>query len=391
MEPVYILGVGMHPFGRYPDKLISDMVEDAVTDALKDAGLAWQDIELAYAANGQPGQHGQRFLRGLGLSGVPIINVENACAGGSSAFFSACMAVGAGAADVALAVGYEQMARGMIGANMARPMTHESVNGLFAMPGMFGMVARNLMHEHGVTARDLALVSVKNHHNGVFNPRAQYRMETPVEDVLASRMIADPLTLLMCAPTTDGAAAVVVGSRRAAARYANGVYIRLVAAAQRSEPYAGTEVSRPDIRTMTMQASRAAYEQGGLGPEDLDLVELHDCFAPAEISHYENLGLCAVGDGAKLVREGATNIEGRIPVNPSGGLLSKGHPISATGAAQICELTWQLRGEAGQRQVAGRSGQGPTIGLAHNPGGITASLSFAHVNVHILKREDALA
>jgi acetyl-CoA acetyltransferase len=391
MEPVYVLGVGMHPFGRFPEKSLADMAEDAVSDALTDAGVAWKDIQLAYAANGQPGQHGQRFLRGLGLSGVPIINVENACAGGSSAFYSACMSVAAGACDVALAVGYEQMARGMIGANMARPVqTHESVNGLFAMPGMFGMVARNLIEEQGVTLKDLALVSVKNHHNGVFNPRAQYRMETPVEDVLASRVIADPLTLLMCAPTTDGAAAVVVGSRKAAEKYANGTYIRLVAAAQRSEPYAGTEVSRPDIRTMTMQASAAAYEQAGIGPDDLDLVELHDCFAPAELSHYENLGLCEVGEGAKLIREGITSIEGTMPVNPSGGLLSKGHPISATGAAQICELTWQLRGQAGQRQVAGREGKGPRIGLAHNPGGITPSLSFAHVNVHILKKEDAL-
>jgi len=217
MEPVYVLGVGMHPFGRFPDKTLNDLAEDAVSDALQDAGLRWQDIQLVYAANGQPGQHGQRFLRGLGLNGAPIINVENACAGGSTAFFGSYAAIRAGTCDIALAVGYEQMARGMIGADAPRPvMTHESVNGLYAMPAMFGMVARNLMNEHGVTARDLALVSVKNHHNGVYNPRAQYRMETPVEDVLASRMIADPLTLLMCSPTTDGAAAVVLGSRKAA-------------------------------------------------------------------------------------------------------------------------------------------------------------------------------
>ncbi len=391
MEPVYVLGVGMHPFGRFPDKTLNDLAEDAVSDALTDAGLSWKDIELVHASNGEAGQHAQKYLRGLGLTGVPMVNVTNACAGGSTAFMGAAMAIGAGACDIAMAVGYEKMARGMIGANTVRDMTHESVNGLFAMPAMFGLVARNLMNEHGVTIRDLALVSVKNHHNGVFNPRSQYRVETPVEDVLASRTIADPLTLLMCSPTSDGAAAVVLGSRRAAEKYANGVFIRLIAAAQRSEPYRTVEeVSRPDIRTMTIEASNAAYAQAGLGPKDIDFIELHDCFASAEISHYENLGLCPIGEGARMIREGETNIEGRIPVNPSGGLLSKGHPISATGAAQICELTWQLRGQAGQRQVPGRTGKGPRIGLAHNPGGITPSLSFAHVNVHILKREDAL-
>lgn len=391
MEPVYVLGAGMHPFGRFPEKTLGDLAEYAVAEALADAGLGWADIELAYAANGQGGQHGQQAVRGLGLSGVPVINVSNACAGGSSAFFGAYSAVAAGACDIAIAIGYEQMARGMIGANAPRSaMTHESANGLYAMPAMFGMVARNLMEDHGVTVRDLALVSEKNHHNGVFNPRSQYRIETPVEEVLASRLIADPLTLLMCSPTSDGGAAVIVGSRRAAEKYANNVYVRVAAAAQRSEIYREASEPRPDIRTMTIEASQAAYEAAGLGPEDMEVIELHDCFAPAEISHYENLGLCKIGEGARLIREGETAINGTIPVNPSGGLLSKGHPISATGVAQVCEITWQLRGQAGQRQVQGRRGDGPRVGLAQNPGGITPSLSFAHVNIHVLARESTL-
>jgi acetyl-CoA acetyltransferase len=396
MDDVLVAGAGMTRFAK-SRRSLRDLAGEAVLAALQDAGVGVEALDAAYVGNGAAGLvtgqemiRGQVMLRPVGIESIPIFNVENACASSSSALHLGWQAVAAGMHDVVLCLGAEKLSHedkrvGMaaIGtavdieaqAEMAEALGggEDAAKRSFFMDIYAGM-ARAYMQHSGATARHFAAVVVKNQHNGARNPRAQYGAELTVEDVLASRLIVDPLTLLMCSPISDGAAAVVLVGERAAGRLgASGPRIRasVVVSGNRhdkSDPSAGS----------AGRAARAAYEQAGLGPGDLDCAEVHDASAPAELIVYEQMGLAPPGGGPELLDSGRTRLDGDLPVNTSGGLLSKGHPIGATGIAQVCEATWQLRGEAGERQVAGAR-----VALTQNGGGWLDEDSAA-MSVHIL-------
>ncbi len=367
MRDVYVVGVGMIKFGRYPEQDIGSLGGQAVLLALKDAALSLKDVQILMSGNlYQTSMSGQRVLKEVGMTGVPVYNVSNACASGSTAFREAVFAVGSGAYDVAMAVGTEQMGKmGLLGAPADPSTSPEGVLGTGLMPGVFGMAGMEHMRKFGTTHEQFAKVSVKNHHHAMFNPLSQYQVEVSLEDVLNSRMVAYPNTLYMCCPTGDGAAAAIVCSgEKARQLVGGGKMIKVAASALTTDPYTQRTLTFPDINTMTKECARQAYEQAGMSPSDLNSVELHDCFATAELLHYENLMLCGEGEAGRMIDEGRTALGGDIPVNTSGGLLSKGHPIGATGVANVCEIVWQLRGQAGGRQVEGhKAGMAHTIGL----------------------------
>jgi acetyl-CoA acetyltransferase len=387
---VCIVGTGMTQFGKFPDRTLRSLASEAVAAALADAGIAATDVGMVFAANATAGiLHGQEMIRGqaalrqTGLLGVPIVNVENACASSSSAFALAVMAVRSGTVEVALAVGTEKLTH----PDKLRSITAiATAVDLEAEPDTRALVARVLlgsghqdaggpgsgskfmdiyaeratayMDRSGATARDFAVVAAKNQSNGALNPKAQYQKVVTAEDVLASRTISAPLTLLMCSPIGDGSAAVVVCSRDYARRLdvaAVGVEAVALLSGTDHAPGEPGAIARSVVK---------AYQQAGLGPDDIDVVELHDAAAPGELWGYEDLQLCGPGEGPKLLASGSTHLGGRVPVNPSGGLLARGHPIGATGCAQLVELTDQLRGRARDRQVCG-----PRFALAHNAGG----------------------
>lgn len=388
MREVAIIGVGMTKFGKFLDKTIKELTRDACWMAVKDANINPREIGIAYFANsfggrlwGQDSVRGQVALREIGIGGIPIINVENACAGGSTAFFEAWMAVGSGLFDVALAIGAEKLfcgetARSLDALSRVSDVEMEGQMG-FNMPAIYAMRMRKHMAAFGTTRRQMALVSVKNHKNGCLNPYAQYQQEVTVEEVLNSRMIVDPITLLMAAPLGDGAAASVICSKEMAHKYTNRLVI-VAASVVTSAEIKDIRVS--DSANGVEKAAKSAYEMSGIGPGDIDVAEVHDAMAPAEILHYENLGFCREGEGGILVEQGETEIQGRIPVNTSGGLAAKGHPVAATGLAQIAEIVWQLRGEAGKRQV-----NRPQVGLIENGGGNVGGETAA-VSIQILKK-----
>jgi acetyl-CoA acetyltransferase len=361
MRDVFVAGVSMLRFGRYPDRDVPDLGAEAALAALADAGLSIRDVELLAAgclfqANAMVGQ---RVLQEIGQTGIPVVNVANACATGSTAFREAWLAVASGEHEVAMAVGVEQMGKmGLIGAPSGDRIRTEGVVGSGLMPAVFAQAGMEHMRRFGTTAEQFARVAVKNHRHSVKNPLSQYQVEVSLEDVLAARMVAYPNTLYMCCPTGDGAAAAVVVSPEKARRL--GSRVKVLASVLTSDPWTDRDLVLPDVSTLTRNAAARAWARAGVGPDDLDLVELHDCFATAELLHYENLGLCADGEAGRLIDEGETAHGGRVPVNVSGGLLSKGHPLGATGVAGIFEVTSHLRGSAGARQV-----EGAKVGLSH--------------------------
>ncbi|MFZ9049294.1 MAG: thiolase family protein [Steroidobacteraceae bacterium] len=363
MSEVYIVGIDMIPFGRYPERTVVQLAAEAALLALDDCGLAIHDIEALYSGNiGEP-MTGQRTLQLLGQTGIPVVNCTNACATGATAFREGWMSILAGLHDIVLCIGVEKMASGMLVKKKVgnEPITAEGVMGSETMPAVFSMAGMEHSRLYGTTLRQFAQVSVKNHHQATLNPKAMYRKETPLEEVMAAEMIAYPNTKLMCSVNVDGAAAaVIVSARKARELGLMGRAVRVRASALASDPWTARNHCLQDINTVTRLAAQRAYAMAGIGPQDLDLVELHDCFATAEILHYENLGLCAEGTGGAFIDSGATALGGTIPVNVSGGLLSKGHPLGATGIANLFELCLHLRGEAGERQVAGAR-----LGLAH--------------------------
>jgi len=364
MRDVAIVGANMLKFGRYPDKDVVQLASEAAIAALKDAGASIKDVEIVVSGNlyQSNAMIGQRIMKEIGATGVPVINVSNACATGSTAFREAYYAVASGAYEVAMAIGSEQMGKmGLLGAGGGgdRAYNTEGVMGTGLMPGVFGQSGVEHMRKYGTTQAQFAKVAVKNHEHGVHNPYAQYQKETPLEEVLNARVVGWPNTLYMCCPTGDGAAAIVMMSAEKAKQFTTKP-LWIAASVLTSDPYAPRNPTMFDIKTVTRIAAKEAYAKAGIGPEDLSQVELHDCFATAELLHYENLGLCADGEAGRMIDEGATKIGGRIPVNASGGLLSKGHPLGATGVANIVEIVWHLRGEAGARQV-----EGSKVGLAH--------------------------
>jgi acetyl-CoA acetyltransferase len=388
-----VAGVGMTRFGKHLDTGLKALGAEAVQAALADAGIEGADLEAAYVGNaaaglvtGQECIRGQVILRSIGLGKLPVVNVENACASASTALHQACAMVTAGLYDVVLALGVEKLYHedkkksfaAFSGAvdveamaaiieglkrNAAERGAKSAASGAGEKRSMFmdiyAALGRSHMERYGTTVEQFAGVSAKNSFHGSLNPRAQFREALSVEDVLAAPMIAEPLTRPMCSPIGDGAAAVVVVSPRKARELGVRQPVKVAASALHS----GWDHGIDEIGTVELCA-RDAYGEAAVGPEDLDVVECHDASAPAEISAYEALGLCPKGGGGKLIDEGATRLGGRLPVNTSGGLLRKGHPVGATGIAQIVELTEQLQGRSGERQV-----DGARVALAHNGGG----------------------
>lgn len=394
MREVFIIGVGMTPFGVHAQSGTAEMAREAVTKALEDAGATAADVGATFYANtvsgaieGQYGMKGQHALRPLRIEGGPLINVENACAGSSTSLNLAVIQVGSGMVDVALAVGSEKLNtddRAKRASAFGQPQDVDAMKvflegyasaaadvtpppGVEIDPKMFSLFmegyalqAKLHMKKYGTTWRQIAMVSAKNHHHSTLNPLAQFQKDFTVEQVLAGKVVAWPLTMPMCAPISDGAAAVLVCSKDAVPRFAADRAIKILACVLVS----GTTRQLDDPNSGIRRASTKAYELAGVGPKDVDVAEVHDASAYAEINQLEQCGLVSVGEGGPATERGDTKLGGKQPVNPSGGLESRGHPVAATGAAQVHELVLQLRGEAGKRQVAGAR-----IGLASTSGG----------------------
>ncbi|MDD3717302.1 MAG: thiolase family protein [Actinomycetota bacterium] len=413
-DNVYILGVGMVRFKKYPEKTIKMLTAEALEALVGDVQVKKEDIEAAWFSNSGWGmsqmQHcirGQVALAPLGIQGIPITNVENACAGASTAIHGAWTAVKAGLYDLVLAVGAEKVyfpedrakmfegfasgadvefVHGMIAAFQADAAKKAAEaeeggkekkggGGHTAFMDIYAMGARMHMKAYGTTQRQLAVIAAKNHHNGSMNPMAQYQMDMTVEEVLEDYQVAYPLTRAMCAPIGDGAAAAIICSEKALGRFPDAKPVRIRASVLVSG-------SLPDsgLAVIGERASRRAYEAAGLGPEDIDVAEVHDATAFGELAQYEEMGFCPVGEGGPFAESGATSLGGKTPVNPSGGLECRGHPIGASGLAQAYELVNQLRGAAGPRQV-----EGARIALAENGGGFIG-MGEAAMCVHILER-----
>lgn len=381
MPEVYVVGVDMIRFGRFPDRSVPDLGAEAALMALDDAELTIHDMQALYCGNlGEAaGMVGQRVLREIGQTGIPVVNSANACATGATAFREGYAAVRAGMHDVVLCVGVEQMGKGLLGGGGGGGGAGISTEGLLGsgtMPAVFAHVGMEHARMYGTTFEQFANVSVKNHHHSTMNPKAMYQIETPLQQVMGAEMISYPNTKLMCSVNVDGsAAAVLMSEKKVKEKGLMARAVRVRASAMTSDPYTPRNAVMPDLNAITRMAAKAAYEQAGLGPDDVDLVELHDCFATAELVHYENLGLCGDGEAGRLIDAGETALGGRVPVNVSGGLLSKGHPLGATGIANIYEITTHLRGEAGARQV-----DGARIGLTHVVGLGSACA------IHVLER-----
>ncbi len=377
MSKAVIAGVGMTVFGKHQERGLRSLALEAANAALQDAGMDMGEINVVFFANaaggfltGQEMIRGQASLRGIGLAGKPVINVENACASGSTAVHMACLALESGRYDNVLVVGAEKMIhpdKAVTFRALAAgvDLEEEKENEASVQPegtgsrfmDIYAAKARKYMKATGATAQDFALVSKKSRTAAALNPAAQFRTEVSISEVLASRLIADPLTMLMCAPNGDGAAALVItNDKRARAIGVEGVRIRASALVSARDP---------DERLGAVQrAAKLACEQAGIAPDEVHVAEVHDAASPAELSLYEDIGFCGMFEGPVLLRSGATGLNGRISVNPSGGLLSRGHPIGATGCAQLVELTRQLRGQSGARQRAEAK-----VALAQNAGG----------------------
>jgi acetyl-CoA acetyltransferase len=373
MSGVKLVGTGMTPFARSPERGLRDLATSAAAEALADAGITAADVEKIYVGNAAAGIvthqemiRGQVAFRNSDLAGKPLINVENACASGSSALSLACDSIVAGHADVVLVVGAEQLnhpdksrtfaaLRGSTDIGEIGEADGDEIATNSVLMDFYAAEARAYLDANDATADDLARVAVKNRRNATYNPLAQYQSPQTIEEVLVARMIVPPLTLPMCSPTTDGAAALVLCSTERAEALA--VPALTVLACE----IAGTDGQG---RSPVLEASAKAYRAAGLGPADVDVIELHDAAAPAELIQYAEIGLCDEGEGHHMLRRGETEIGGRIPVNTSGGLLSRGHPLGATGCAQIVELATQLRGRANGRQV-----EAARTALAINGGG----------------------
>ncbi len=413
MREVSVVGAGMVKFGKYLGTSMKVLGRDAVNNALSQAGIEQKNIEAAVVGNamaglitGQECVRGQVVLREMGIGGIPIVNCENACASSATAFHLAWLYVASGMYDVVLALGMEKLYHAekkksfaAIGsavdvelmqqivaemtAQQEKLKAERAARGEEPKPGgagesrsmfmdFYAQGARAHMKKYGTTKEQFARIAVKNHYNGSLNPHAQYQDVCTLEDVMNSPVVAEPLTRLMCSPIGDGAAATILCASSIANRFTSKP-VRVLASTLSS----GTDHTAEEEGVVS-RVSRKAYEIAGVGPKDVNVIELHDASAPAELITYEELGLCKPGEGGRMIDEGATEITGRIPVNTSGGLLAKGHPVGATGVAQICEIFWQLRGEAGKRQV-----NNPKIGLTENGGGLVRNEAAA-MSIHIL-------
>jgi acetyl-CoA acetyltransferase len=366
---VFVIGVGMTKFERC-ERDVKDLAGDATRDALKDAGIGYDEIGQAFVGyiNGMS-TLGQQALYRVGMTGIPVYNVNNNCSTGSTALYMAYNAVRFGQNDAVLALGFEKMQKGPLenqlpGLEKLKEETEKEKKPPIAAR-MFGDAGRDHMEKYGTKKETFAKIAVKNHRHSVNNPRSQYQEACTIEEVFASRLIYDPLTILQCCPTSDGAAAAVFVSEDYLKKHATPNAVEIVGMQMTTDKM--DDFSRGAIGMvgmgMTERAAKSVYEQAGAGPEDAQVIELHDCFSTNELITYEGLGLCKEGEGEKLVEDDATSYGGKWVVNPSGGLLSKGHPLGATGLAQCAELNWQLRGQAEKRQV-----EGAKLALQHNLG-----------------------
>jgi len=365
---VVVLGAGLYRYGIYPEIPFTMMGASAIDAALKDAGVDWKDIEVGYCANANLGNAAGHILSWhIGPNAMAMTNVENASASGNAAFREAYLAVASGANDVTLAIGVDKLRayRHSKPGQEQKETVKAPTNTM--MMREFADRAHRHMWEYGTTVTQLALVSVKSHLNGSLNPYAHYRQPVTLAEVQRARMVADPLTVLHCCPWDEGAAAVILCAKEAAAKYTSKPCPVVLASA-----CAGNAGIDPLVELTQLTAAKA-YDMAGLGPEDLNLVEVHDAATIEEILYYEALGLCPMGEGGELIESGATAISGRIPVNTSGGLISMGHPIGPTGVGQIAELLWQMRGVTGKRQIP----KSPRIGLAHMVG--AGGVCFIHI------------
>jgi len=378
---VHAVGAGMVRFGKYPKSVtLEKMAVSAARSALSEANATPQNIDALYLGTVLGGSvAGQRVAAQLGMSGQPVTNLENACSSGATAVRDAWVAVSSGLHDVVLVVGAEKMTDRISGGILADPSDLDAATGLI-MAANHAMSARRYMHDHGATRAQIAAVAVKNHAHSVHNPFAQYQHAISLAQVLEARTIADPLGLLDCSPISDGAAALVVANTAGLARL--GVdrnHPRILGCGLVSGTlHDGTRsINDEDI---SRRGGEAAWNMTGIDPSDVDFVEMHDCFTIAEIVRMEGLGLIPRGEGGRWAEQGLTALGGKLPVNPSGGLLSRGHPVGATGVAQACELTWQLRGQAGDRQVTGAR-----TGLAYCKGGTVAGTDGASVTTLVMQ------
>lgn len=374
----YVVGGGMIRMGRHPQSSYVGLAAPAVLQALQSAGVSLNEVGSVACGHSFGGPLvGQRIMSRLGGGHVPVTNLDNACSGGGTALRTAIQDVESGRVDIALAIGVDSLTQFGKGTLPLPEADIETEAGL-VMPALYAMRARRFLHERGATVSDLAAVSVKNRRHGSNNPYAQFTSEVTEEQVLAARPVADPLTLLQCCPTGDGAAATVVVSEAVRRRH-NGPAVRVRASVLHSGEYVGgfRDMLTPEI---SAASARDAYEMAGVGPADIDMVELHDAFTIAELVYYETLGLCAKGDAVPFLRSGGSTYGGDVVVNPSGGLLSRGHPVGATGMAQVVESFWQLTKQAGDRQVEGAS-----MALTHVTGGGIAGLDHGACSIHILE------
>jgi len=406
MQDVVVLGVGMTRFGKFLDRSIKDLSREAVEKTLRHAGIDRKEVEAAYVSNsmaglmtGQESIRGQVWLRPLGIEGIPIFNVENACASASSAFHLGWLSVAAGLYECVLALGAEKLydrdkiksfmalgtavdieevgkiielieAEGLGGVSMEGSGQNRSI-----FMDFYAALARYYMREYGARPEHFGKLSVKNHYNGSLNPHAQYRERVTLQEVMDSPMVSFPLTRLMCAPISDGAAAAIICSEEFAHAHAGKpVY---VAATVNQSGISGVPLGGEGI---VKRMVPLAYEQAGIGPGDLDVVEVHDATSVSEYGFMEDLGVCAPGEAKDWIDRGWTEIGGKVAFNTSGGLVTKGHPVGATGLGMIAEIVWQLRGEAGERQV-----DNPRIGLTLNGGGVLGTEPAA-MSIHIFKK-----
>jgi len=368
MRKVFVAGAGLTHWGFFPDQECYDFGSEAIFNALLDAQMEWKDIQAAFCGSVYQGTgSGHQAIKEVGLSGIPIINVENACSSGGSAFRLAYQMVASEIYDVAIAIGMEKMPRGPIPSTAFRPW--ELSSGFNVQMANYANETVEYMEETSATAEDFARVTVKNRNNGSLNPNARFQKKVTIEEVLNSRMVATPLQLFHCCPLADGAGAVILCSEKmlknkiravsvAASVLTSGVYGEGALAMGTS-----SSLKFPAAKGIVELSAEEAFNIAGYGPEDMDLIQAYDTMAPAELWDIEKLGFCKKGEASGLLKDGYFNIDGKMPVNTDGGLMSRGHPLGATGIAQICEIITQLRGTAGPRQVAKAR-----IGLAHAMG-----------------------
>ena len=353
MREVVVIGAGLHRYGIFPDESMTDFGTEAIKNALRDAHMEWKDIEEAYCGTVQPGiSTGHQICNKMGLTGLGITNVENASASGSSAFREAFLSVASGANNIVLAFGVHKLnipfrRSSPNKATSQEKQENQETDSIRRLPVInFAALAQYYMKENGITREQLGQVSVKSHYNASLNPYAHFQKAVTLEEVNKARMVADPLTVLHCCPWDEGAAAVIVCAKEWAKKFTDKLCPSVVASVLQSTPPDGDF-----LFNITKTSAQIAYNRAGIGPENLDLIEMHDAFTIEEIVYSEALGLCPEGEGGLLIEDGTTSLTGKHPINSSGGLISMGHPIGPTGVGQVAEILWQMRGECGKRQI----------------------------------------